>query len=84
MERVAFENFIETQINAAAKQIIDKKKTDLDHIAHGKLGYLLSLRRVVDGTATREDLGLHDAVNDVLQQLRLIPEKETYLKNIPK
>ncbi|MCE7762489.1 hypothetical protein GQL56_07515 [Pseudomonas putida] len=83
MERADFKSFLETQINAAAKQIIDKQKPELDHIAHGKLGFLLSLRRVVDGTATREDLGLHDAVNDVLQQLGLVEAKATYLKKIP-
>lgn len=42
------------------------------------------MRRVVDGTATREDLGLHDAVNDVLQQLNLVKEKATYLQRITK
>jgi hypothetical protein len=84
MERAAFKDFLEAQINAAAKQIIDKQKADLDHIAHGKLGFLLSLRRVVDSTATREDLGLHDAINDVLQELGLIQKSATYLKSIPK
>lgn len=83
MDRVAFKDFIESQINAAAKQILDKQKADLDHIAYGQLGYLLSVRRMLDGTATREDLGLHDAVNDVLQQLGLTEKKSTYLKMIP-
>ncbi|CAK17559.1 hypothetical protein [Pseudomonas entomophila] len=72
MDKSAFKDFLEEQINAAAKQIQDKKKADLDHIAHGQLGYLLSLRRVVDGAATKEDLGVHDAINDVLQQLGVI------------
>ncbi|MFI7855448.1 MULTISPECIES: hypothetical protein [Pseudomonas] len=84
MERSAFKDFLEAQINGAAKQIFDKQKADLDHIAFGKLSFLLSLRRVVDGTATREDLGMHDAVNDVLQTLGLIDSKSTYLKMIPK
>lgn len=84
MDRAAFKSFLEAQINAAAKQIVDKQKADLDHIAHGKLGFLLSLRRVVDGTATREDLGLHDAINDVLQRLDLLGTNVTYLNKIPK
>lgn len=84
MERKEFKDFVESQINLAAKQIVDRQKADLDHIAHGKLSYLLSLRRVVDGTATWEDHGLHDAVNDVLQQLGVIANNATYLKLIPK
>ncbi|MEN5304706.1 hypothetical protein [Pseudomonas sp. TWI628] len=73
---------LEEQINSAAKAIIDKKNIKLDHIANGKLGYLLSLRRVLDNKATKEDLGLHDAVNDVLQLLGFVDSKKTYLSDV--
>lgn len=84
MERKDLKEFIESQIDLAAKQIATKKKPDLDHIAYGKLGFLLSVRRVLDGTATWEDHGLHDAVNDVLQELGVLKTYETYVKMISK
>ncbi|MFB4391548.1 MULTISPECIES: hypothetical protein [unclassified Pseudomonas] len=72
MDKAALKDFLEANINVAAKQIQDKKRVDLDHIAYGQLSYLLSLRRVIEGTATREDLGVHDAINDVLERLGVI------------
>jgi len=82
MDKAAFSGVIESQINLAAKRIVDKTNIELDHLANGKLGYLLSVRRMLDGKATKEDLGLHDAINDVLQQLGIIDAKTTYLANI--
>ncbi|MFT0520451.1 hypothetical protein [Pseudomonas faucium] len=72
--------FVEAQINSAAKKIIDKKKVEFDHFATGQLGYLLTLRRWVEGTSTPEDLGLHDALNDVLQKGQVVSERSSYLK----
>ncbi|GAB1619283.1 hypothetical protein [Pseudomonas sp. NGC7] len=83
MERTAFKGFIEDQIKIAAKQITDTKMANTHHFAHGKLSFLLSLHRMVDGTATREDRGLHDAINDVLQLLGLVKEKTTYFPKYP-
>ncbi|HFL2190356.1 TPA: hypothetical protein ACG3DQ_005449 [Pseudomonas putida] len=82
MDKATFSDVVEAQINSAAKQIVDKTNIELDHLANGKLGYLLSVRRILDGKATKEDLGLHDAINDVLQQLGIVEAKKTYLANI--
>ena len=82
MDKSAFKDFLEVQINAAAKQIQDKKNPGLDHTAYGQLSYLLSMRRVVDGTSTKEDLGVHDAINDVLQHLGIIDANKTYLSHL--
>ncbi|CAM3863572.1 hypothetical protein CCOS865_05105 [Pseudomonas reidholzensis] len=91
MDTAALKHFLEEKIDAAAKQIQDKKKADLDHLAYGQLSYLMSLRRLVEGTHTKEDLGLHDAINDVLEELGVIgllqqsgklKKAESYLKLI--
>ncbi|WP_449434841.1 hypothetical protein [Pseudomonas putida] len=74
--------FVEAQINAAAKKIVDKKKHDFDHFANGQLGYLLALRRWIENTSTREDLGLHDAIDDVLQLISARKSKTTYIKGL--
>ncbi|PYC27142.1 hypothetical protein DMX06_04370 [Pseudomonas mosselii] len=74
--------FLENEINTAAKKIIDKKSLDFDHFANGKLSYLLTLRRWMDGTAAKEDLGLHDAVNDVLQRAKIRTSSTSYLNEM--
>lgn len=42
-----FAAFVETQIDRAAQKIIDSSNQRYDEHAHGKLSYLLSLRRVM-------------------------------------
>lgn len=79
-----FKAFLENEINTAAKKIIDKKSLEFDHYANGKLSYLLTLRRWMDGTSTKEDLGLHDAVNDVLQRANIRTSSTSYLSEMLK
>lgn len=81
MEKKAFEAFIELQINTAAQRIINSGKRFDEH-SHGKLSYLLSLRRTLGREATAEDLGRQDGINDVLQALGIIEPHETYLSRI--
>jgi len=81
MEAEAFKAFVEEQINRAAQKIIDSAHRYDEH-SHGKLSYLLSLRRIINCKASAEDLGRHDGINDVLQALGIIPEDRTYLSYI--
>ena len=81
MEAEAFKAFVEEQINRAAQKIIDHGHRYVEH-SHGKLSYLLSLRRVINCEATAEDMGRHDAINDVLQALGIIPEGRTGFSDI--
>jgi len=81
MKREDFNAFVELQINKAAGKIIDSNDR-LDEHAHGTLSYLLSLRRIANGKATAEDLGRHDAINDILQALGIVDPNETYLSRI--
>ncbi|CAB5539367.1 Uncharacterised protein [Pseudomonas putida] len=82
MKNNDFAAFVETQIDRAAQKIIDSSNQRYDEHAHGKLSYLLSLRRVMSQKATAEDLGRQDAINDVLQALKIIEPNKTYLSLI--
>lgn len=82
MSKVDFETFVESQINQAAQSIVTKKSARLDDVAFGKLGFYLATRRAMNGTASPEDLGLLDAVNDSLQALQLLDGDETFLSTI--
>lgn len=79
MKNSDFAAFVEEQINKAAQKIVDSSSQRYDEHSHGKLSYLLSLRRVISKKATAEDLGRQDAINDVLQALEIIKPNETYL-----
>ena len=79
MKNSDFAAFVEEQINKAAQKIVDSSRHRYDEHSHGKLSYLLSLRRVISKKATAEELGRQDAINDVLQALEIIKPNETYL-----
>ncbi|MEE4305600.1 thioredoxin-like superfamily, group II member protein [Pseudomonas alliivorans] len=72
-------DWVEERINLAANSIVDKKTTSLDEIAFGKLGVLLTLRRVLKNKATPQDIGMLDAINDVLQMLEVLQADETFI-----
>lgn len=82
MSKADFETFVESQINQAAQSIVTRKSVRLDDVAFGKLGFYLAMRRAMNGTASPEDLGLLDAVNDSLQALQLLDGDETFLSTI--
>lgn len=82
MEQNDFAAFVETQINRVAQKIIGSNSQRYDEHSHGKLSFLLSLRRVMSKKATAEDLGRQDAINDVLQALNIIEPNKTYLSLI--
>jgi hypothetical protein len=70
----------ETKLNQYAQKIIDGGvKTD-DH-AFGELTFYISLQRVLSGSASRQDLGMMDAINDTLQELGLVERGKTFFKN---
>jgi hypothetical protein len=83
MSKQAFAQYLEEEINKAALDIANRGD-NFDYSAHGKLSYLLSLRRITGNKAVREDFGRHDGINDVLQELGIIPKDRTYLSYIPK
>lgn len=82
MTKAKFTTFVDEQINLIEQKLYNSKSAKLDDVAYGKLGFYLALRRVINGTSTVEDLGLIDAVNDVLQALELLDSDETFLEGI--
>lgn len=74
--------FVEEQIKQAKQKLQAGKSPRLDDVTYGKLGFYLALRRVLEGTSTAQDLGLMDAINDVLQALKLLDGNETFLAGI--
>ncbi|GLO43840.1 MULTISPECIES: hypothetical protein [Pseudomonas] len=83
MNKQTFAEYLQQEINKAAQDIVNRSD-NVDYFAHGKLSYLLSLRRITSGNAVREDFGRHDGINDVLQLLGIIPPDRTYISYIPK
>ncbi|MBL7813620.1 MAG: hypothetical protein JNL70_01355 [Saprospiraceae bacterium] len=69
--------FIEEKINHYGKLIVTKNDK-FDDMALGELTFYISLRRAINGTATTQDLGLLDAVNDTLQELGILGEKQSF------
>jgi hypothetical protein len=82
MDKSALSQHVEKLINHSARTIAQNKDLEVDHSANGQLGYLLSLRRKLDNKATKEDDGLHDAINDILRQLGIISATDDYLSAI--
>lgn len=78
MTRDELQEFVDTEIKAAAQRIIDKTSKS-DEVALGKLTVLLSLQRVLDNKGTPEDLGMLGVINHVLQHLRVLNTDETFL-----
>jgi hypothetical protein len=42
--------------------------------------FFFALRRILDGKANFEDIGLMDAINDTLQELGIVESKKTFYK----
>ena len=70
-------DFIEDKVNKYAEAIIkgsDKK----DAHALGELTFYMAIRRVLKGEGTIQDLGMMDAINDTLQEAKIIDESKTF------
>nr|WP_314876429.1 hypothetical protein [uncultured Pseudomonas sp.] len=68
----ALESFVESRINATAGIIWGSEAAEVEEQAFGQVNYLLSVRRMLDGTATSEDVGLHTAISHVLRELKVL------------
>ena len=76
---MALLEFVEKQINYYGQAIVDGKDR-MDDLALGELSFYITLRRVLKGTGTLQDKGLIDAINDTLQELKVIDAKKTFYK----
>ena len=66
-------------MNTYALDIIDKGDR-FDQLSMGEISFYMSLRSVLKGNATKQDIGLMDAVNDTLQAQEIIETNETFYK----
>ncbi|MEX5539567.1 hypothetical protein [Pseudomonas poae] len=81
MELSAFTTDLELSINSLAQRIIDAGPK-IDQVTHAKLGFYLSLRRVIKKNANPSDIGVMDAINDTLQKLSIIDAHKTFLTDL--
>ena len=63
-----------------AKKISDETSQKIDEHSLGKVKFFFALRRILDGKANFEDIGLMDAINDTLQELGIVESKKTFYK----
>jgi len=76
---MALPQFIETKLDDYADQV-KGGSARVDEHALGELGFYMALRRVLAGAATPQDLGLMDAINDVLQFKGIVKKGTSFLK----
>lgn len=53
----------------------------MDEYALGELNFYVSLRRVIEQWATPADLGLMDAINDLLQAKGIVAAGTNFIKH---
>jgi hypothetical protein len=71
--------FIEDKLNYYADAII-KGHEQIDEHALGEMTFYMALRRILLKKHTFQDVGMMDAVNDTLQELKLIPSNTSFYK----
>ncbi len=71
--------FIEEKLNAYAEKIKSGSARTDEH-ALGEMVFYMALRRVIAGKGTPEDLGMMDAINDVLQNKGIVKEGTLFFK----
>lgn len=81
LEVIAMEllEFIEMKLNEYAKSV-QEGGARIDELALGQMTFYMALRRILTGRATPQDIGMMDAINDVLQELGLIERTKTFYK----
>lgn len=71
--------FIEKKLNNYAEHII-KGSSKPDELALGEMVFYMALRRLINGKATMQDLGMMDAINDTLEEKGLIASGQIFYK----
>jgi hypothetical protein len=76
---MSLNTFVEAKLNQYAQKIIDGGARS-DDLAVGELTFYVTLKRALSGTATTQDIGMLDAINDTLQEAGLIEAGKTFYK----
>ena len=69
--------FVEAKINKYGNAIITRDDK-MDDLALGELTFYITLRRALKGTASTQDKGMLDAINDTLQELGVLDAKASF------
>ena len=70
---------IENKLNTYAQKIVTGG-SKVDEHALGEITFYISLRRVLSGKATMQDIGMMDAINDTLQLRGIIGPGKIFYK----
>lgn len=74
------ETWVQDQL-AALPARMARGGAEIDDLALGKLVFYASLRRVLGGQGSPQDVGLLDAVNDTLQALGIVESDTTFYRS---
>ena len=72
--------YTDENLHKYAQKIADVTSQKIDEHSLGKVQFFMALRRILDGKANYQDIGLLDAINDILQDLGIIDSKSTFYK----
>jgi hypothetical protein len=79
MAQSDLQEYINGKVNANAQKILDKSDA-FDEVAVGALNFYTALRQALAGKLDKKELGLLDAINDTLQELKIIESGKTFYK----
>ena len=72
--------YTDDNLHKYAQKIADVTSQNIDEHSLGKVQFFMALRRILDGKANYQDIGLVDAINDTLQDLGIVDSKSTFYK----
>ena len=72
--------YTDENLHKYAQKIADVTSQKIDEHSLGKVQFFMALRRILDGKANYQDIGLVDAINDTLQDLGIVDSKSTFYK----
>ena len=72
--------YTDENLHKYAQRIADETSQKVDEHSLGKVQFYMALRRILDGNANYQDIGLIDAINDTLQDLGIVESQKTFYK----
>lgn len=76
MTRAELDKFVQAKIDEKANIILDERVTH-DDAAFGELRIYSCMRRILNGKANLEDIGMLHAVNDLIKAMGILSPSES-------
>ncbi|MDU9402949.1 hypothetical protein RTH46_10665 [Pseudomonas sp. zfem004] len=76
MTRAELDKFVQVKIDEKANIILDERVKH-DDAAFGELKIYFCVRRIMNGKASMEDIGVLHAVNDLIQAMGILSPNES-------